>query len=167
MEQNTLICDAQFDKQIIIQCSCLGHCSYITLFDLGMNFFSPDDSDYGKRYCFNLNLPVSRRKQKQFEKFANEFLLTAENLKSLYFTMMNPITNDTSQDRNILGFFSLGNYSVIANLYASINIEDSVCQLCFYNTQHKKKNNKTFFDICMTPAMWKKFCDTLKQWIGD
>ena len=154
MNNATFICSNQFERQLIIQCSCAGLCSYINIFDIGMNYFSGDDERWGKRYCFNL-LSIFPKKYKKVENFCNDFLMTHDDLFTLYTAFRD--ANKTS-----VGFVSDGKYTIIVR-----KDFDDIYQIFFYENKHKKMSNKPFFDVCITPEMCDEICNTLGEWLGN
>ena len=151
MMQSTFIADDDnefISDQAVVQCSCMGHCSYLTVFNV-------INSSSVKGIFFNILSPY-KDKFNKLAKFTNEFILNRDELSEFISAFESCRTSPVS-------FYSANNYMLIVKKYE--DKQDDLYQIMIYNNRQKRKTKKCFFDITLSGKMFDKFINTLKEWV--
>lgn len=127
-------------RSCVIQCCCVGHCSYLELIQLSNYFY------------FNI-IASNKKYNKYFSK--NQLCFTKETITKL----INEL--DAVLNRDSIGIVTIPEHEYFIVIH---NIENTIYQLCFYDIKRNGKH-KLIFDITITKEMLQQLINTLNTWI--
>lgn len=137
-------------RQLVLQCCCTAHCSNLTVLDFGeVNIPNSDNA----RYWFEINSILPQKKQKELNKFLNNFYMNNIEMEEFLGAFNN------CYDSPICFYTSKG-YALILKKVDNTNL----FQLFIFKNNMKRLKHKRIFDITLTKEQVELFYNTLKDW---
>lgn len=146
-------------QSVVVQCACIGHCSYIEFFTL-----------YGNYIHMAITSSTRKRKEfKEFNKIEEKFNLNLDQLE-VFTEMLDEIETVHSNTFVIRNKETFKADLYIRFVYTPLQkrpCKYDVLQVSFYTSEHRFKKDKPSFDITMSRPMIKDLVKSLKEFYED